>query len=196
MRCKQVNIPPTNADDCVGATSGDRSSRPLIVFILCGVRVCSTSARARFIWRPDRRTSWGTGLPPHLGVQRSPDQQQVASPSSWSLGKRRTKKLAVGWGNEASSALEVAKLHLFTMTTPSNDIKFKDSIEHIDTLDKPQNVVSLDKFGAATGYTPEEKSLVGKLDTHMMVSQFWNHMESSLLTTTANALDYVLHELP
>ena len=82
------------------------------------------------------------------------------------------------------------------MTTPSNDIKSKDSIEHIDTLDKPQNVVPLDRFGAATEYTPEEKSLVGKLDTHMMVSQFWKHLESSLLTTTANPLDHVLHELP
>lgn len=55
------------------------------------------------------------------------------------------------------------------MATPSNDIKSKVSIEHIDTLDKPQNVVALDKFGAATEYTPEEKSLVRKLDTHMMV---------------------------
>ena len=82
------------------------------------------------------------------------------------------------------------------MATPSNDIKSKVSIEHIDTLDKPQNVVALDKFGAATEYTPEEKSLVRKLDTHMMVSQFWKHMESSLLTTTANALGHVLHELP
>lgn len=98
--------------------------------------------------------------------------------------------------NEASSALEVAKLHLFTMATPSNDIKSKVSIEHIDTLDKPQNVVALDKFGAATEYTPEEKSLVRKLDTHMMVGQFSKQIESSLLMTTANALDHVLHELP
>jgi hypothetical protein len=111
-------------------------------------------------------------------------------------GREELQSWLLSGNNEASSALEVAKLHLFTMATPSNDIKSKVSIEHIDTLDKPQNVVALDKFGAATEYTPEEKSLVRKLDTHMMVGLFLEQMESSLLTTTANALDHVLHELP
>jgi hypothetical protein len=84
------------------------------------------------------------------------------------------------------------------MATPLNDIKSKvsiDHIDHIDTLDKPQNVHHLDKFGAATDYTPEEKSLVRKLDKHMMVLQLRRHIQSSLLTRPANALDHVLHEL-
>ncbi|RYO06511.1 hypothetical protein AA0121_g12022 [Alternaria tenuissima] len=71
------------------------------------------------------------------------------------------------------------------MATPSNDIKSKVSIEHIDTIDKPQNVVALDKFGAATEYTPEEKSLVRKLDTHMMpmlwIMYFMNFLDRNAI---------------
>ncbi|CAN9419400.1 unnamed protein product [Alternaria alternata] len=80
------------------------------------------------------------------------------------------------------------------MATPSNDIKSKVSIEHIDTLDKPQNVVPLDKFGAATEYTPEEKSLVRKLDTHMMpmlwVMYFMNFLDrNAIVNGKINGMD-------
>ncbi|CAN9429694.1 unnamed protein product [Alternaria sp. RS040] len=80
------------------------------------------------------------------------------------------------------------------MATPSNDIKSKVSIEHIDTLDKPQNVVALDKFGAATEYTPEEKSLVRKLDTHMMpmlwIMYFMNFLDrNAIVNGKINGMD-------
>ena len=57
------------------------------------------------------------------------------------------------------------------MAAPLNETKSKAPVEHIDALDKPQHFVPLDQFGAATEYTPEEKSLVKKLDMHMMVFQ-------------------------
>ncbi|KAF1970888.1 MFS transporter-like protein [Bimuria novae-zelandiae CBS 107.79] len=54
------------------------------------------------------------------------------------------------------------------MASPPNEVKPKLSVEHIDALDKRQNGVHLDKFGAATELSPEEKSLVKKLDLRMM----------------------------
>ncbi|KAF1836438.1 MFS transporter-like protein [Decorospora gaudefroyi] len=71
------------------------------------------------------------------------------------------------------------------MATPSNEVKSKVSIEHIDTLDKPQHVVHLDKFGAAKDYTPEEKSLVKKIDMHMMpmlwIMYFMNYLDRNAI---------------
>ncbi|RAR09694.1 mfs transporter [Stemphylium lycopersici] len=71
------------------------------------------------------------------------------------------------------------------MATPLNEIKPKASVEHIDALDKPQHVVRLDQFGAATEYTPEEKLLVKKIDMHMMpmlwIMYFMNFLDRNAI---------------
>lgn len=65
------------------------------------------------------------------------------------------------------------------MASPNNDLKSSVSIDQIDKMEKPQNTVHLDKFGAATEKSPEEIALVRKLDLYMMVNQSSSHIERS-----------------